>query len=238
MIQMSLTSRAVALAAAAAIAALVTVAASACGGAARPTGATTPSVATTNGLEKKSAADVLQDAATALNGAKSAHVVLTSPNGDHGAVRIQGGSSTGTLTQAGAHAEITIIGNDNYVKADRAGLKTIGAPPAVQQHDAGRWLKVSAHDVTGFSLASLASQLTSYNGPLEPKVRQATLNGRKVVVVTWRNGGKLYVANTGPAYPLRWDFKGPNPSRANLSEFGAPFHITAPSNPIDLTNAG
>jgi hypothetical protein len=230
MISMNLIRRTVGLTAA--MAALVTVAASACGGAATSTGATT------NGLEKKSAADVLQDAATALNGAKSVHVVLTSPNGDHGTVRIQGDSSTGTLTQAGAQAEITIIGNDNYVKGDRAGLKAIGASPAVQQHDAGRWLKVSAHDVTGFSLASLASQLTSYNGPLQPKVRQATLNGRKVVVVTWRNGGKLYVANTGPAYPLRWDFKGPNPSLADLSEFGAPFHITAPSNPIDLTNAG
>ena len=76
--------RAVTLTAAAAMAALVSVAASACGGAAT---ATRP---TTNGLEKKSAAEVLQDAAAALNGAKSVHVVLTGANGDHGDVRIQG----------------------------------------------------------------------------------------------------------------------------------------------------
>lgn len=222
--------RAVTLTAAAAMAALVSVAASACGGAAT---ATRP---TTNGLEKKSAAEVLQDAAAALNGAKSVHVVLTGANGDHGDVRIQGGSSTGTLIQADGHAEITLIGNDSYIKADQAGLKAIGAPPAVQQHDAGRWLKAPTHDVTGFSLASLASQLTRYSGPLEPKVRQATLNGRKVVVISWQNGSKLYVANTGPAYPLRWDFKGPKPGRGAFSEYGAHFHITAPINPIDITS--
>src|SRR5262250_2556140 len=70
--------RAVTLTAATAMAALVTVAASACGGA--PT-AISP---TTNGLEKKSAAEVLQDAAATLNGAKSVHVVLTGANGDQG----------------------------------------------------------------------------------------------------------------------------------------------------------
>lgn len=231
MIYMSLIRRAGALTAATAMAALVTVAASACGG------ATTATRPTTNGLEKKSAAEVLQDAATALNGAKSVHVVVTSTNGDHADVRIQGGSSTGTLTQPGGHVELTIIGNDSYVKADQAGLKAIGAPPAVQQQDAGRWLKTPTHDVTGFSLASLASQLTSFSGPLESKVRQATLNGRKVVVVSWQNGSKLSVANTGPAYPLRWDVKGPNPGRSDFSEYGASFHITAPSNPIDITNA-
>lgn len=232
MISVRLIRPAIALTAATAMAGLVTVAASACGG------ATTTSGTATNGLETKSAAEVLQDAATALNGAKSVHAVLTNANGDHADVRIQGGSSTGTLTQAGGHAEITIIGNDSYIKADQPGLKAIGAPPAVQQHDAGRWLKAPTHDVTGFSLASLASQLTRYGGPLEPKVRQATLNGRKVVVVSWQNGSKLYVANTGPAYSLRWDFKGPKPGRSDFSEYGATFHITAPSNPIDVTNAG
>ena len=72
---MKLIRRAFALTAATAVAALITLAASACGG------ATTATSTTTNGLENKSPADVLQQAAAALTGAKSVHVVGASPEG-------------------------------------------------------------------------------------------------------------------------------------------------------------
>ena len=64
------------------------------------------------------------------------------------------------------------------------------------------------------------------------------MNGRKVVVVSWRNGSKLYVANTGPAYPLREEFKGNNPVRVVFSEYNVPLDIAAPSNAIDASKAG
>ncbi len=69
-------------------------------------------------------------------------------------------------------------------------------------------------------------------------VRQTTLDGSKVVVVSYRNGSKWYVANTGPAYPLRGESKGQNVGLLVFTEYGAPLHITAPSNVIDLSNAG
>ena len=224
--------RAIALTAATAMAALVTIVASACGAATTTTGPAT------NGLEKKSPADVLQEASAALKAAKSVHIVVTNADG-HLDLRMEDGSSTGTFTRAGAQARVTIIGRDGYIKTDQAGLKLIGAPLPVQRHDAGRWLKVPASDFTGFTLAELASELTKYYGPLEPKVRQATLSGRKVVVVSWRDGSKLHVANTGPAYPLRMEFKkGSNAGLYELSEYGAPLHITAPNNAIDVTAVG
>lgn len=227
-ISMNLIRRAVALTAATAMAALVTAAASACGGA--PTATAT----TTNGLEKKSAADVLQEAAGALEAAKSVHIVGTGPSSGHFDARLQGGSSTGMFAQSGPQIEFTIIGNVGYIRTDQAGLQQIGLPQQVQRHDAGRWLEVRAQDFTGLTLAALAPQLTTYNGPLEPKVRQATVNGRKVVVISWRNGGRLYVANTGPAYPLSGELKGQNAGRIKFTEYGAPLHIAAPSNAIDL----
>jgi hypothetical protein len=217
----------------AAMAAVVTVAASACGGAATSTGATSTG-ATTNGLETKSPADVLQEAAAALEAAKSVHVVGTGSSSDHLDVRLQGGSSTGMFTHSGVQVKFTIIGNVGYVKTDQAGLNQLGLPQQLQRHDAGRWLEVRAQDFTGLTLAALAPQLTTYRGPLVPKVRQATLNGRKVVVVSWRNGGKLYVANTGPAYPLRGELTGQNAGQLEFTEYGAPLHITAPSNAIDV----
>jgi hypothetical protein len=230
-ISMNLIRRAVALTAATAMAALVTAAASACGGA--PTATAT----TTNGLEKKSAADVLQEAAAALAAAKSVHVHVVGTglsSGGHVDVRLQGGSSTGAFAQSGPRVEFTVIGNVGYIKTDQAGLQQMGLPRQVQRHDAGRWLEVRAQDFTGFTLAGLAAQLTTYQGPLEPKVRQATVNGRKLVVIRWRNGGKLYVANTGPAYPFSGELKGQNAGRIEFTEYGAPLHIAAPSNAIDL----
>lgn len=232
MISTNLIRQALALIVATAMAVLVTVAASACGGATTATGPPT------NGLEKKSPADVLQASAAALQAAKSVHVVGTGPKG-HLDARIQHGSATGTLAPPGAQIGITIIGRDGYLKTDQAGLKIIGAPLPVQRHDAGRWLKVPASDFTGFTFAELASELTRYYGPLEPTVRQATLNGKKVVVVSWRDGSKLHVANTGPAYPLRMEFKtGSNAGLYEFSEYGTSFHITAPSNAINFGSGG
>ena len=214
--------------AAAVVVPVVALAASGCGGhtAASATAAVS---GTTNGLEKKSPADVLQGAAAALTAAKSVHVVATVPGG-HLDLRLPGGSSTGTITRDGVRVQITVIGNDGYVKTDRAGLHMIGAPRPVQRHGAGRWIKLPAHRFSGLTLASIANQLTTYYGPLEPKVQQATVNGRKEVIVRWRNGSQLYVANTGPAYPLRGEFKGQNPGSFDFTEYGVRVHIAAPGN--------
>jgi hypothetical protein len=231
MIPMNLIRQIFALTAAAGLAVLVTVT-SACGGAA------TSAAAATNGLEKKSPADVLQAAAAALATATSVRVVATGP-GKAVVVRIQHSSATGTLTMTGHQIQVTVIGGTAYLKSDRAGLLTFGAPKPVARHNAGRWLKVPASDFAGFSLASLASQLTAYKGPLAPKVRQALLDGRKVVVISWRDGSKLYVANTGRAYPLRGVFTtGPHAGVFSFTDYGTRFHITAPGNAIGSTAHG
>jgi hypothetical protein len=57
------------------------------------------------------------------------------------------------------------------------------------------------------------------------------VNGKKVMVVSWPDGSKLQIANTGPAYPLRADF---NPGGWMVySEYNVPFNVTAPPNAID-----
>jgi hypothetical protein len=210
--------RAFALTAAAAMAAIVTVAASACGGATTATGPPT------NGLGKKSPADVLQAAAAALRAAKSVHIVGADLDG-HFDYRMQASSAIGTITRPDLQIRITVIGGDAYERIDRG-------------HNAGRWLKYPSQPLKQFTLAQYASTLFSGYDPLEPKVQQATVNGRKVVVVSWRNGWKLHVANTGPAYPLRAEFKGGYPVRMVFSEYNVPFDIAAPSNAIDASKAG
>ena len=225
---MRLICRAMALTAVILTAALVTVAVSACGG------ATTTSSPMTNGLEKRSAADALKAAAGALRAAASVHITGSDPS-SRVDLRMTRSSSTGTIEQGGVPVEVTVIGGTLYVKADQAGLKTFGVPQPFQRQDAGRWLNLGAQDFKGLTLADISSQLAALHGPLEPKVRQAMFNGRKVVVISWQNGEKLYVANTGPAYPLRGESMGQNAGVVNYTEYGAPVHITAPSNAIAVT---
>ena len=210
--------RAFALTAAAAMAAMVTVAASACGGAPTATGPPT------NGLEKKSPAEVLQAAGAALRAVKSVHIVGADLDG-HFDDRLQGSSAIVTITypRTGGHARFRVIGRYGYVKTDWG-------------HDAGRWLKSPAQAFKEFTIAQWASGF-GY-GPHGAKVQQATVNGRKVVVVSWPDGSKLYVANTGPAYPLRAKFKGGYPAWVVFSEYNVPFDVAAPSNAIDTRKAG
>ncbi len=224
---MNLIRRVCALTAAALMAALVLVTIGACGSASAPT----------NGLEQKSPADVLQQAAASLKGATSVHIAGGGPDGRMDA-RIRQGAATGTLTKDGHKVKVTIIGSAGYISADMAGLEMMGVPPEVRSQFAGRWLKFPASNFTGFTLSDLASQLTAYRGPLEPKVSQATLDGKRVVVVSWRDGSKLYVANTGPGYPLRGDLKGPEAGRLDFTEYGAHFQVTTPGNVINVGESG
>ena len=120
------------------------------------------------------------------------------------------------------------------LKADKRGLAAMGNPPDTQGLLANKRLKSdSARDMlTPFSLATLASELTAEEFAQGGTVVQSTLAGQKVVVVTNPDDSKLYVANVGPAYPLRFDASGSVGGRRDFSEYGAAFHITAPPNPV------
>jgi len=210
------------------VAALVTLPLTGCGG--------TPS----NGLEDKSAAQVQQDAAAAIRAAESVHVTGTSATDDTPAqvdLRIQDGSSSGTITLEGAQFEITRVGEVAYVKADEGALESLGIPPEMLRLGADRWLKLAPQEASaleGFSLDSFAQQLTMNESPLETEVEQTELDGTRVVVISQQDGSKLYIANMGPAYPLRGELKGANAGRIDFSEYDVDFQITAPQNFVEL----
>jgi hypothetical protein len=114
----------------------------------------------------------------------------------------------------GVKLEITTIGGTTYLKADQQTWETLGVPAVAGQRLADRWVKTRPQQVTGltgFSLDNLAAQLIKDDSPWEPTVEQTTLDGNKVVVINQQDGTKLYVANTGPPYPLRGEEKGPTP---------------------------
>ena len=234
MIAMNIIRRAGFFLAAAVVVPFIALAASGCGG------ATPAASGATNALENKTPTQVVHNAAAAVEAVKSVEIVLTEPPAmgrwSQMDLRIQGGSRTVTVVENGiGKAELTIIGQYTYVKIGPAALNMLGGFPLAKSIF-GRWVRflttrLNPGDlVVGTSPAFVAALLT-HHGPLEPAVRQATLNGRKVVVITDQgNGAKLYIANTGPAYPLL--ITNPDGRRVDLSNYGANFHITAPSNAI------
>jgi hypothetical protein len=197
----------------------------------------------TNGLEKLPARTAQQKALAALRSASSAHVKGTSLLAGNPAqvdVRFNGRSSTGVIAAEGVQFAFTRIEDITYIKASRRTLKQFGAPAPVRRIAAERWLRLASDQVTlsGISLAELGDQLAKNESPLDPHVAQETLDGNRVVVVTQQNGSKLYIANTGPAYPLRGDYKGQAAGRFDFTEFGADFRVTAPKHPLDASNIG
>jgi hypothetical protein len=207
---------------------------------ARTNGAPPAGAAPSNGLEKRSAAQVQKEVGAALKKAGSVHVTVT--GSDSGRLpqldlRIQGGASTGAMGLGGVQYQITTIGGDTYVKGDQRVWEAFGAPAAAKGRLAGRWVKVRPQQfasLAAFSLDSLAAGLTRNDSRLVGKVERATLDGRKVLVLRKRDGSRIYVANTGPAYPLRTEGKGPNPVRIDFSEYGVDFHITTPGDVVDF----
>jgi hypothetical protein len=231
--------RAFAPAVAAALAAIVTVAASACGGAATATGppangttsacagAATPAsppangkTAATNGLENKSAVQVLRAADAAFWAAQSVHIVGANLDGPSD-YRMGRSSAIATITLTRTeHVWIRVVGRYGYKKTDYGPY-------------AGQWFRSPAGAFPGFTLADHRYDgLTDDHRYCEAKAEQATVNGKKVMVVSWPDGSKLQIANTGPAYPLRADFKGHLPGREVYSEYNVPFNVTAPRDAI------
>lgn len=184
----------------------------------------------TNGLERKPAAEVQQAAAAALRDAKNVHVTGLRLGVDRAApvdLRLQDKRSSVTGALTGAQFEIIKVGEDVYLKGDQAVWQALHAPPPVEGF-AGQWVKLRSGQV---KLDSLVSRVTDNAWRTEPTVQQATLDGKKVVTLSRQDSSKLYVANTGPAYPVRIEDKS-NGSQIELSEHGVDFHIAAPTDAL------
>ena len=173
-----------------------------------------------------------QAAHSALKAATSVHVrgtFFTARRTETFNLRYEGGSASGTFTVNGVPVQVITVGDRAYLKADKRGWQAMGNPdtPGLPVN---QWVRIGSaqQTLTPFSPSALASELTaeqSVHGG--GTVRQSMLAGHKAVVVTYSDGSKLYVANVGTAYPLRFDDTGAVGSRT-FGQYGAAFHITAP----------
>jgi hypothetical protein len=190
-----------------------------------------------NGLQHQTPDQVVHDAVAALRAARSVQFTLRPPPAMPGRYRIaawqvQGAARIALVTEGGRpQFKVAVAGGRAYIQFSTAGMKLPYWLSPLRHVIAGRWFTLSMprQGIRVFdrlpSPALLARQL-AHHDRLFPGVRQATLNGRKVVVVTDGGGDKLYVANTGPAYPLL--LTAPDGHRLAFSGYGANFGVPAP----------
>jgi hypothetical protein len=227
--------RAGAVIAAAVAALVVALAASGCGSTAASGAAATEATAT-NGLQNKAPDQVIHEAAAALRAARSVQLTETpAPPGpgpyQMATMQVQGDATIALFTEGGRpQFKMAVAGRRAYIQFSTAGMRLPYWLSPLRRVIAGRWftLSMSQRDIRGISglQARIAGQLAG-GGPSVTSVSQATLNGRKVVVVSDPEGGKLYVANTGPAYPLLVTVPGGG-KRISFSRYGANFHVPTP----------
>jgi hypothetical protein len=195
--------------------------------------ATKPAAA--NGLEKMSAAAVSHAAIGLFSLAHSVRVKGTMIGGVPAQkfdLRYEGTSISGSYVDKGSTYEYIMTSDHSYLKTGAAGWEAMGNAPDVATMMAGQW-QTAGPGRSGMewpSRAIFVTELGLRESAQDATVAQATVDGRRVVIVTYQDGSKLYVANTGPAYPVRFVAAGNGGGRRDFSQYGAQFNITAPKN--------
>ncbi len=216
-----------------ALSALLALALAACGGGG----------GSSNGIASKSPDQIVAAAKSAVASVSSVHVAGTvSSSGTKVTLNlnlVNGKGGKGSAAQNGLGFQIVTIGQEVYINGSPAFWRaTAGA--AAAQLLAGKWLKAPA---TG-QLASLATltnvqklfnQLLSSHGKLA-KGKTTTIHGQQAIAVTdTTNGGTLYVAATGKAFPIEISKTGTNGGQIVFDQFNQPVSLQAPAKAVDVS---
>jgi hypothetical protein len=229
-----------------------------------------------SGEADKQPDQILSDAVAALKSTKTLHLVATEnssstpdPNGggSSGPIKIAADIQTpnavaGTITEGGATGHFVVTNGKFYLQG-RDLLAKLGGQAAVDVVG-DKWVLVPASAGSSgvadlADMNKLATCLQQQHGTLS-KGGTATVNGQDTVIIVDKGDkpgtqpGKLYVATSGTAYPLKFeqtgsvtpggDTSGPcantnsSTGSATFSDFNKSVTVTAPPNPLDLSSLG
>jgi hypothetical protein len=228
-----------------------------------------------SGEADKTPDQILSDAVAALKSTKTLHLVANEnssstpdPNGgSSGPVKIVADIQTpnavsGSITEAGATGHFVVTNGKFYLQG-RDLIAKLGGQAAVDVVG-DKWVLVPASASSSgvadlADMNKLATCLQQQHGTLS-KGGSATVNGQDTVIVVDKGDkpgtqpGKLYVATSGTAYPLKFeqtgsvtpggDTSGPCASTSNstgsatFSDFNKSVTVTPPPNPLDLSSLG
>jgi hypothetical protein len=196
-----------------------------------------------NGVASKTPSEILADAKALADSASAVHVsgslvsAGTPITLDMHLVANRGGR--GRVSENGLGFEVIQIHGTVYIKGSSAFYRHVAGPAAAQLLR-GRWLKASASNASLGSLASLTdlhqlldTTLTEHGALVKGAV--TTVNGRKVIGLTDNSkGGTLYVAATGPPYPIEVTKGGTGGGTIVFDNWNQAVAVTAPADAIDI----
>jgi hypothetical protein len=197
-----------------------------------------------NGVASKSPDEIVNAATQAINNVNSVHVSGNLTSGGTPVTLdlhlVSGKGATGSMSQNGLSFKIVDSGQSVYINASKQFWTKIGGSAAAQLLN-GKWLKAPANGANFASLSKLTdvhellNTLLSKHGSLT-KQGTSTINGQKVVgVKDTSNGGVLYVATTGKAYPVQVVKPGPDSGKLSFDKFNQSVSINPPSSSIDIS---
>jgi hypothetical protein len=198
-----------------------------------------------NGVEDKSATEIVQTAKETAKSADSVHIAGTINAGgkvtlDLSLARGKGGK--GKIQTNNMTFEIISTGGKVYFKTNAAALQQLGGGIAAQLL-AGRWIIAPSSLGQLSSLTSLTDMgklfdsLTSSLGTLT-KGGTSDVDGQPAISVTSTRpagGGTLYVATTGDAFPLKLEGSKSNAGTITFDQWNEPVELKPPPNPVDFS---
>jgi hypothetical protein len=195
-----------------------------------------------NGIASRSADEILASTRSAALAASAVHVKgslkesgkplkidlkLVSPD-----------KATGSLAEGSESFQLIRVGTNIYIKGSKAFYRSIGGPSAAQLLG-GRWLKGPSSGSDFQSIAAFTSMKTLLSQALKPEGKVAktgtkTVDGREAVgLKDPAQGGTLYVATSGKAYPV--EIVSGSGENISFSEWDQSVSITAPKNAVDIS---
>lgn len=196
-----------------------------------------------NGVASKTPAQILAAAKAAADGAATVHIAgSVTSEGKPLAIDMEllaGKGGRGRITVEGLSVDIVRVGGAVYIKGSEAFYRHLAGASAAQLLQ-GKWLKAPEKSGSFASLASLTelgklidATLTGH-GALA-RGATSTVNGQKAVAVNdTSKGGTLYVATTGPAYPIEIVKDGGGGGKIVFDRWNKAVTLTAPANAINI----
>jgi hypothetical protein len=190
-----------------------------------------------NGIENKTAQEIVAAAQSAATSATAVHVKGTA-GGTALDVRIGADAAHATLTQEGQTIEVLRVGSNHYMKGDAAFWNAQGGATAAARL-ADRWVKIgktlAAQYESFLTIATFFSDLTS--GDPVTKGAQADVGGTKTITVTdTKDQSVLYVSMVDKPLPLKATSPATDGGSVTFSEWNVPVtDLVAPTQVIDIT---
>ncbi len=196
-----------------------------------------------NGIASKTPAQIVAASKAAADGAASVHISGSVVNeGKPVTVDMQllaGKGGRGRITLEGLSIDLIRVGGSVYINGSQAFYRHVAGPAAAQLLQ-GKWLKAPENSGNFASLASLTDLgklIDTTLGSHGTLARGATttVDGQKAVAVNdVSQGGTLYVATTGSAFPIEIAKRGGSGGRIVFDRWNQAVTLTAPANAINI----